>query len=151
MKELKTNHYIDTVIFACDVILHNLKAALRTKLDALELGITSEQFVVLDTISCSPNIHQQELSDMLMKDKSNITRIIKILEEKKLIKKDAGNKNNRLVYILNITDSGQKIIDKAIPIMKEYLTDIFTNISDKEVDNLHEISKRLQKDLYKTL
>ena len=69
MKEIKKNHYIDTVIYSIDRILKSLKNELKEKFDSLNTGITSEQFVVLDTISCFDNIYQQKLSEIIMKDK----------------------------------------------------------------------------------
>ena len=79
MKEIKVNHYVDTAIYSVDMIIRTLKSELKQKVDKLGMGITSEQFVVLDTIRCYDNIYQQTLSEILMKDKSNTTRIIKVL------------------------------------------------------------------------
>ena len=142
--EIKSNHYIDTAIYLMDRVIRNLKFALKQKMDTLDLGITSEQFVVLDTISYHPNIHQQKLSSILMKDKSNTTRILKILEEKGLIKRSVGKVNNRLAYFLNVTKKGQKIVDDTIPKMKKYIEEIFENITDKEIELVHSLSGKIR-------
>ena len=147
MIKIKPEHYIDTIIYSIDRILKGLKQELRQKLDVMNLGITGEQFIVLDTISCFDNMYQQKLSEIIMKDKSNTNRILKVLEQKGLIKKEFGNVNNRLVYFLKITPDGKKIVDAAIPKMKQFLTEIFTNINDNEIDMLHNLSKKFQSDL----
>ena len=147
MKEIKPEHYIDTILYSVDLIIRNLKLDLKQKIDKLNIGITGEQFVVLDTISCYKNMYQQKLSDILMKDKSNTTRIIKILADKGLITRESGSVNNRLVYILNITEKGKNLIKDNIPKMKKYLSDIFINITDEEIELLHSLSKKFQKDL----
>ena len=82
MIDIKKEHYIDTIIYSIDKIIKGVKFQLKQKLDALDIGITSEQFVVLDTISCFEDIYQQKLSEIIMKDKSNTNRILKVLEEK---------------------------------------------------------------------
>ena len=147
MKEIKPEHYIDTILHSIDLIIRNLKLDLKQKIDKLNIGITGEQFVVLDTISCYKDMYQQKLSDILMKDKSNTTRIIKILADKGLITRESGSVNNRLVYMLNITEKGRKLIKDNIPKMKKYLSDIFINITDEEIDLLHSLSNKFQKDL----
>lgn len=147
VKEIKKNHYVDTVIYSIDMIIRTLKTELRQRVDNLDMGITSEQFVVLDTICCYKNIYQQQLSDILMKDKSNTTRIIKLLEQKELIKRTVSNSNGKLVYILEATDKGKSIIKDNMPKIKNFITNIFENITDEEIETLHRLSAKFQKDL----
>ena len=147
MKQIKYNHYTETIIYSIDKILRGLKFELKQKIDSLGIAVTGEQFIVLDTISRYKNIYQQKLSEILMKDKSNIMRILKILEKKKLITRSVSSVSNRLVYLINITEAGQKIIDETIPKMKQFITEIFVNISDEEIDMLHSLSGKFQNDL----
>jgi len=144
MKEIKLNHYVDTVIYSIDMIIKNLKTELKHKIDKLNLGITGEQFVVLDTVSYYDNIYPQKLSDIMMKDKSNTTRMIQILVDKGLITKEAGKVNNRLVYQLKITKEGQKLVDENMPKIKKYITEIFANIPDEEIELLHKMSAKFE-------
>ena len=151
MIDITKEHYTDTIIYSIDKILRGVKSELRNKIDTLNIGITSEQFVVLDTIACFKDIYQQKLSEIIMKDKSNTNRILKVLEQKKLIKKEYGNVNNRLVYFLRITKEGQAIVDKTIPKMKQFITEIFTNINNNEIDLLHKLSDKFEHDLSKAI
>lgn len=147
MIEIKQEHYIDTVIYSIDKILRNLKSELKRKLETLDIGITGEQFIVLDTISSFENIYQQQLSEIIMKDKSNTNRILKILEEKGLITREYGNVKNRLVYFLKVTEAGKKIVDENMPKMKQFITEIFVNIDNYEIDMLHAMSNKFQAEL----
>ena len=147
MLDIKSEHYTDTVIYSIDRIIKSLKSELKHKLEALDIGITAEQFVVLDTICSFKNIYQQQLSEIIMKDKSNTNRILKILEQKRLISREYGNVNNRLVYFLYVTKEGQKIVDDNIPKMKQFITEIFKNIDNSEIELLHALSKKFQADL----
>ena len=147
MKNLKPKHYVDTVIYSIDMIIKNIKAELRQRADELDMGITSGQFAVLDTISAYKGIYQQKLSAILYKDKSNTNRLISVLLERGLITKDVSKINNRLVNILNVSEKGQELLDKYMPQAKEIIRDICSNITDEEVDNLHMLSKKFQKDL----
>ena len=82
-----------------------------------------------------------------MKDKSNTTRILKVLIKKDLITRTAGNVNNRLVYMLNITNKGKALVKTNMPKIKKFIADIFQNITDEEIDILHSMSKKFQSDL----
>ena len=148
MKNFKSKHYTDTVIYSIDMIIKSLKSELKQRVDNLNMGITSEQFVVLDTIYNNESIYQQQLSEILSKDKSNTTRIISVLLEKGLISKDVSKSNNRLVNVLNITKKGKDLVDYYIPPIKDMIREICKNITDEEIDMLHALSNKFQKDLY---
>ena len=147
MIDIKKEHYIDTIIYSIDRIIKGLKNELKKKIETLDIGITGEQFVVLDTIYGRKNIYQQQLSEIIMKDKSNTNRILKILEQKNLITRKYGNVNNRLVYFLQLTNDGKKIVEDNMPKIKQFITDIFKNIDNSEIDTLHKLSSKFQADL----
>lgn len=147
MKEIKAKHYTDTVIYSVDMIIRMIKFELKQKIDSLNMGITSEQFVVLDTICSEEDIYQQKLSEILLKDKSNTTRILKVLEEKGLIKKETGKANNRLIHLLKVTNKGKKLVENNMPKIKNFIMEMFGNVSDEEVELLHSMSKKFRSDL----
>ena len=147
MIDITKEHYVDTVIYSIDKIIKGLKIELKNKLETLNIGITGEQFIVLDTICGTENIYQQQLSEIIMKDKSNTNRILKILEQKGLIKKEYGNVNNRLVYFLKVTNEGRKIVEDNMPKIKQFITEIFKNIDNSEIEILHKLSNKFQADL----
>jgi len=147
MIDIQKEHYVDTIIYSIDRILKGLKLELKNKLETLDIGITGEQFIVLDTICGTKNIYQQQLSEIIMKDKSNTNRILKILEQKGLITKEYGNVNNRLVYFLHVTEEGRKIVENNMPKIKQFITDIFKNIDNGEIEVLHKLSYKFQADL----
>jgi DNA-binding MarR family transcriptional regulator len=147
MIKINKDHYIDTIIYSIDKIIKGLKNELKNKLETLDIGITGEQFIVLDTICGTKNIYQQQLSEIIMKDKSNTNRILKILEQKGLITKEYGNVKNRLVYFLNATEDGRRIVEDNMPKIKQFITDIFKNIDDSEIEILHKLSNKFQADL----
>lgn len=147
MIDIQKEHYIDTIIYSIDKIIKGLKIELKNKLETLNIGITGEQFIVLDTICGKENIYQQQLSEIIMKDKSNTNRILKILEQKGLITKEYGNVKNRLVYFLKPTEAGKKIVEDNMPKIKQFITEIFKNIDNSEIDILHKLSSKFQADL----
>ena len=90
------------------------------------------------------NIYPQKLSEIMLKDKSNTTRMIQILVDKGLIIKEVGKVNNRLVYQLKITPEGKKLVEDNMPKIKKYITEIFANIPDEEIELLHKMSRQFE-------
>lgn len=147
MKNINAKHYTETIIYSTDRILKSLKSVLTQYINNLDIGITAEQYTVLDTIYCNPDICQRELSKILLKDKSNTTRILKVLENAHLITRKATKRNNRLINSLKITTNGKKIIDDNMKYIKDFLTQMFKNISDDEIDNFHKLLTKINNDL----
>ena len=143
MQKIKVNHYTDLKMFQVEQVVKNLKFKLNQFITNLDINITPEQLLVLDTIYSHDNICQQDVALLLSKDKSNIKRIVEILENNKLITRTAGRKNNRLVNYLSITEEGKKILDNNINEIKGYMEELFKDISDEEVKALDSIIKKL--------
>ena len=89
--------------------------------------ITPEQYLVLNMIKDDENLSQNKLCELLYKDKSNMTRLISVLEEKGLIIKEP-QENGKQANIIRITDKGRKLRAEITPVMlksrKKYLRDI---------------------------
>lgn len=143
MNRINVNHYTDLVIYKIEKVIKGLKNDLNQYINSLNLGITAEQLVVLDTISAGNNICQQDVAEALSKDKSNIKRIVEILESKELITRMVGKKNNRLVNYLYITDDGKKLLDENVEKIKEFLEKLFSPVSSEEEQVLRDILKKL--------
>ncbi len=143
MHRIKVNHYKDLVIYAIEQVIKNLNQDIAQYISTLNLNITAEQLLVLDTIYCCDNICQQDIAKILSKDKSNIKRIVEILEKNGLITREAGKKNNRLVNYLSITNEGKELIDNNIDKIKDYMEKLFEPVTEEEEQVLKNIIKRL--------
>lgn len=104
------------------VKVYNLNLFAKKKFE-----ITPEQFVVLNMLDENASHHQNELCEKLYKDKSNMARIISILEEKGLVEK-VQTVDKKLVNKIKITSKGAKLRDEILPVMtstrEKYLADI---------------------------
>ena len=62
--------------------MYNLKMFAKNGFD-----ITPEQFLILSILDDDANLHQMQLCELLYKDRSNMARLIGILESKGLVTK----------------------------------------------------------------
>ena len=72
------------------------------------LNITIEQWVLLSIVSQNPGITQTEIAKIGLKDKTNVMRILDVLEKNKLIVRQS-DKNNRRIFKIYLTSNGEKI------------------------------------------
>lgn len=108
--------------------------------------ITPEQFVVLNTLkkeACS----QAKLCELLFKDKSNMTRLVSVLESKGLILKKQKNEKGRQINEISLTEKGDNLCSQIIPsaesIRKKYLKDI----TEDELYTCIKVLDKIQKNL----
>ena len=77
--------------------------------------LTPEQFLVLDTLWDDGVLSQQELADILKKDKNSVTKLIDALERKRLVER-IPDKIDRRLNLIHITELAKS--------MKDNITDI---------------------------
>lgn len=120
LKEIFTNIIGNAIVASGRAIkVHNLDLYSKNGFE-----ITPEQYMVLNMIEDDNPPSQNKLCKLLCKDKSNMARILSILEGKGLIIKEQNSKNN----VIKITDEGRSLRAEITPVMlksrKNYLKDI---------------------------
>lgn len=98
------------------------------------IELTVDQWLVLKKISDSERITQIELANAIFKDRASITRILEILLEKKLVKKESGA--DKRAYELSLTTTGQRFMEQALSIVKTVRKKGIETMSEKEQEQL---------------
>ena len=120
-------------------------------LNELGADITLEQFITLDAISANNELCQRDLAKILLKERSNVTRIINILENKGLITRQITNKGNRAVKITHLTGKGYEVMNNYGDKMKSDLNELLSQFDPLELSItekvLREISKKISENV----
>ncbi len=95
-----------------------LKTLINKLLREEGCGITSEQWLVLKVIDANPGLSQTEVADKSQKEKTNITRIIDILEKSGCIERRKDERDRRF-YRIHATDEGKKVLKTVLPITEK--------------------------------
>lgn len=117
----KTNWYIKT-------LLSNL---LRKE----GLSITIEQWIVLKIISKNPGVSQTEIAEESLKDKTNITRILDLLEKGTLIERHRDSSDRRMNRIY-ITDKGKRTLIAISPVIQKTNEICTQSLTQKDMKEL---------------
>ena len=99
------------------------------------ISITNEQWFVLKVVAANPGVSQTEIAERSLKDKTNITRILDLLEKSTFIERRRDD-NDRRMYQIHITDQGKRAL-KAVNPVTQKIDDICTqSLNKKEVKEL---------------
>ena len=93
---------------------HLLKKGIQDKLK--DYDISSEQWSVLNTVYIKKGCNQITLAEILLKDGATITRILNILENKKLVIREKSTHDKR-EYLISLTDYGLDLYNKTLPVI----------------------------------
>ncbi len=95
-------------------------------------NLTPEQFLVMDTLWDEGVLSQQQIADILIKDKNSVTKLIDALEKKGLVKRVAGTSDRRLNKI-HLTDLAITLKDDITAIALESTNTIIREIPKDEL------------------
>jgi len=108
--------------------------------------ITVDQWLVLKKIKDSEQINQVELATALFKDTASITRILQLLVDKKLVKKEY-KANDRRHFLLTLTLKGEQLYKQLLPLVKAMRIQGISDFSETEKDQVKKLLLRIIKNL----
>ena len=108
--------------------------------------ITPEQFVVIEVLMHHDGLYQRQLSEITLKDRPNITRIINILEENGYVERKS-DKNTRKVFKIYLTQKAKETFPKLQKVTSEYREVMAQGISKAEMEVCLKVLNKLLENL----
>ncbi len=107
-------------------------------------GLTHPQFGVLARLRDRDGLTQQELSQGLLLDKSNLCRILTLLEGEGLLERQPDGEDRRVNRVL-LTARGRRVLDQAVPAMDAMLEEQFRGLDRSGQRTLSTLLRRLER------
>jgi DNA-binding MarR family transcriptional regulator len=107
-----------------------MKTLLNKLLREERCSITNEQWFVLKVINENPGSSQTEIAQRSQKDKTNVTRILDLLEKSAYIERRRDDRDRRM-YRIHPTSEGKKVLKAVIPVTQR-TDEICTNSLTKK-------------------
>lgn len=148
----KAKHYIDSIFYQFEQTAKYCKYLSVQLFQKLNLGITFDEFIVLDTIDANGCICQRELAKLILKDRASTGRLLNSLEEKGCVERFVDTKNNRLVRKMKLSSKGQQVLKEITEKIKVYINKLPKILSEEDKEALvqaivnfrHNIEKEVQ-------
>ena len=108
----------------------------------LQVDITPDQWVLLDTLNNMGELSQKEISGQSFKDAATISRIIDKLEKKELVTRTSGQKDRRKTTI-KLTEKGEKIVVTCQHEIDQLRKHSWQNLTEEDYDNFQRIMNQV--------
>ncbi len=148
----KAKHYIDSIFYQFEQTAKYCRYLSVQIFQKLDMGLTFDEFITLDTIDANECICQRELAKLILKDRASTGRLLCSLEDKGYIERFVDTKNNRLVRKMKISDSGREVLVEITQRLKVYIAKLPKILSEEDKEVLiqsiinfrHNIEKEVQ-------
>jgi len=109
--------------------------------------ITPEQWSIISVLNDQNGLTQKELAEAIDRDQTTIVRMIHSMEKKEFVKKVFNDKDKRSHYLF-LTEKGERIKNKLIPVVNDAHRFVTTNLDEQELKQLKLILNKLYNTRY---
>lgn len=117
---------------------------LNSKLELYD--ITLEQWIVLLKLSQQDKISQKQLAENVNKDQPTLTRILDILERKKLVVRKPSERDKRACSV-HIAEKGINLKKQVAPFLESYFQRIIEEISNEEIETYKRVLLKISNNI----
>ena len=125
-----------------------LKQFIAAKLRQEEVPLTPEQVLLIDLLWDHGSMSQQQLADMMQKDKNSVTQLADAVERKGFIIRQQNSKDRRSNTLV-LTEKALKLRDEAKKKGISILDEMLDGISESELrsflSTLHKLNENMSR------
>ena len=121
-----------------------MKQRLQRKFNSLDLGITVDQWLILDVLLHADGVSQFTIAQKTYKDAPTVTRIIDLLEKKALIERRT-HADDRRKYNIYLSEKGREKAERVFPLVQTYRKQGWEGLQKEDYEKLKHILTTIQK------
>jgi len=116
----------------------------KRTLKKAEIKLTFEQFGLLHSINREEDdVIQNDMAEIMGKDKSVIMRLIDSLEKKELIRRVAHANDRRKNYLM-VTKKGEMVIKKILQIENELMEELQQGLTSSDMNTFNKVVNQIK-------
>ena len=128
----------DRLIFLISKVYQKLIINLQKSFSESRIEATPIQVMLLFFLQENNGLSLTQISQGLMLENPTVTGLIDRLEKLGYVKR-GDHPNDRRVYLVHLTEKGNKVANKALPIVKKLNQEIKKGYSKEEVENFKKV------------
>jgi len=129
-----------------EVTAKKVRKSFKQELRQAKLGITVEQWIILQALENKGGLSQLEISQAVYKDQPSVTRIIDKLVKKELITRNDDEQDRRKFRIF-LTTKGEAMVRKILPLVDVFRQKAFGGIDQSQLDQFQHTLQLISKNL----
>jgi len=128
----------DRFIFLISKVCQKLITNLQKSFSESGIEVTPIQVMLLFFLQQNNGLSLTQISQGLMLENPTVTGLIDRLEKSGYVKR-SDHPNDRRVYLVHLTEKGNKVAKKALPIVKKLNEKIKEGYSKEEIGNFTKV------------
>ncbi len=128
----------DRLIFLISKVYQKLIVNLQKSFSKSGIEVTPIQVMLLFFLQQNNGLSLTQISQGLMLENPTVTGLIDRLEKLGYVKR-SDHPNDRRIYLVHLTKKGNKVANKALPIVKKLNEEIKKGYSKEEVENFKKV------------
>ena len=128
----------DRFIFLISKVYQKLITTLQRSFSGSGIEVTPIQVMLLFFLQQNNGSSLTQISQGLMLENPTVTGLIDRLEKSGYVKR-SDHPNDRRVYLVHLTEKGNKVAKKALPIVKKLNEQIKEGYSKEEIGNFTKV------------
>ncbi|MBQ4205091.1 MAG: MarR family transcriptional regulator [Bacteroidales bacterium] len=129
-----------------NILNSRIKKCFIDRLQQNGINVTPEQYLVLDILWEKQSLSQQNIADLIQKDKNSVTKIIDSLERKNLVNRVVDQKDRRINKI-ELTKEGLALEKITTEVAINFMNDTVKDIDNQDLDRFVEVMRKLKDNL----
>lgn len=129
-----------------NILNSRIKKCFIDRLQQNGINVTPEQYLVLDILWEKQSLSQQNIADLIQKDKNSVTKIIDSLEKKNLVNRVVDQRDRRINKI-ELTQEGLALEKITTEVAINFMNDTIKGIDNQNLDKFVEVMRRLKDNL----
>lgn len=137
---------IDPNVSIAKVIGYSAKVIHAVMAKAYEnagLELQMDTYILMKIVQSHEGVIQQDLSEMLRKDKSALLRMINALQDKKWVARIPDKEDKRRNYVV-LTQLGLQVFEEAAIIEEHITKELVSGVEKEEIDRLKNILNKVR-------
>jgi DNA-binding MarR family transcriptional regulator len=119
--------------------------------ERFNLGISLEEYSVLDVLIVNDSLCQRDIAKLILKDRANTGKLLDVLAKKGLITRELTVKNNRPIKLVKITDDGIKKVNEVSEKARPNYNLVKEKINNRNLAKVGDLLKELREVLKETI
>ncbi len=128
----------DRLIFLISKVYQKLIINLQKAFSKSGVEVTPIQVMLLFFLQKNDGSNLTQISQGLMLENPTVTGLVDRLEKSGYVKR-SDHPNDRRVYLVYLTEKGNKVADKALPIVKKLNEQIKEGYSEREIESFKKV------------
>jgi DNA-binding MarR family transcriptional regulator len=108
--------------------------------------VTPEQWGLLNRLWAQDGLNQKDIAQLMIKDQTNLTRMIDKLEDKGYLLR-MKDPNDRRAFLIHLTEEGKKLEHVLIPLVIELEEKLTENISQSKIEIIKKILQQMSEEV----